>query len=90
MIQRENQILAVLRYLSRHRITAVVGARQVGKTTLARQVAARFDGPASIYKLETVRDRQRMRIPERELAKAQGLVIIDEAQRLPRLFPSLP
>lgn len=49
VIQRENQILAVLRYLSRHRVVAVVGARQVGKTTLARQVAARaMISPASI------------------------------------------
>ncbi len=31
-----------------------------------------------------------MRVPEKELENAKGLVIIDEAQRLPRLFPSLP
>ncbi len=90
MIQRENQILAVLRYLDRHRIAGVVGARQVGKSTLARQIADRFDGPSRIYRLETVRDRQRMNVPERELANAPGLVILDEAQRHPRLFPSLP
>ncbi len=46
VIQRENQILAVLRYLTRHRIAAVVGARQVGKSTLARQIADRFEGHA--------------------------------------------
>ncbi len=90
MIQRENQILAVLRYLKHKPVTAIVGGRQVGKSTLALEIAARFEGPSKLYKLDTVRDRQLMRIPERELAGAEGLIILDEVQRHPRLFPTLP
>lgn len=80
----------MLRYFRRRRVVALLGARKVGKSTLAREVADRFEGPVSEYDLTQVRDRYRLTVPERELAGAQGLVLLDEAHLLPRLFPALP
>jgi len=80
----------VLRYIRRHRVVALVGARQVGKSSLAEEVAARFEGPTTIHRLDKVPARQRLVVPERALAGSKGLVILDEVQRLPRLFLALP
>lgn len=85
-----NHILAVLRHLRRYRVVAIQGGRQVGKSTLAREVADRFEGPTRLYPLDKVAARQRLIVPESELAHSEGLVILDEVQRLPRLFLSLP
>jgi len=90
LIQRENQILALLRYLEHYPAVAILGPRQVGKSTLARQIADRVDGPSRFYRLDTVRDRQRLRVPEKELAGAEGLVILDGVRHIPRIFPPLP
>lgn len=68
--------------------TALLGPRQVGKTTLAHQVA---DGRPSLYlDLESDRDRAKLADPELYLAaQADRLVILDEVHRLPDLFRSL-
>jgi uncharacterized protein len=67
----------------------LLGPRQVGKTTLARQLAA--EQPSSLYfDLESERDRARLREPELNLPLWQDrLVILDEVHRMPGLFPSL-
>jgi len=68
---------------------ALLGARQVGKTTLARSIAA--DYPDAIYlDLERPSDLAKLTEPELFLGSvAQRLVIIDEVQRRPDLFPLL-
>lgn len=68
-------------------ITAIIGPRQVGKTTLARQIA----GPngAEYLDLEDPRSRERLRSPLTVMERLQGLVIIDEVQLQPELFPLL-
>jgi hypothetical protein len=53
-------------------VVALLGARQVGKTTLARQVAASWRGPTVTFDLEDPRDVAR-------LADCRGLVVLDEA-----------
>lgn len=69
-------------------VVALLGARQSGKTTLAGQVLTgarrgeRFD-------LEDVRDLQRLAEPMTALESLRGLVVIDEVQRVPELFPTL-
>ncbi len=69
---------------------ALLGARQVGKTTLARQIAASWSGPATIFDLEVATDREALsRTPARLLGRREGLVVIDEVQRLPQLFEAL-
>jgi len=90
VIQRESQILALLRYFRRFPVVALLGARQTGKSSVARVLADRFDGPSRFYDLRKITDRYRLTVPEQELNCAKGLLVIDEAHRLPRIFPSLP
>jgi predicted AAA+ superfamily ATPase len=68
---------------------AIVGARQVGKTTLARAFAKEHGGPAAFYDLENPADQARLADPLLALQAAKGLVVIDEIQRQPDLFPVL-
>jgi uncharacterized protein len=67
----------------------ILGARQVGKTTLARQFAGSFDGPVSRFDLEDPDDLARLAEPGLALDALDGLVILDEVQRRPDLFPVL-
>ena len=69
---------------------ALLGARQVGKTTLAEQVAAAWNGPSVVFDLENATTREAFSAaPEKLLAGRDGLVIVDEVQRLPELFAIL-
>ncbi len=87
---RPRLLAATLRRLSRLPVTALLGARQVGKTTLARQIVAAWHGPATIYDLEVRAEREALRTtPERLLRGGEGLVVIDEVQRVPELFEIL-
>ncbi len=74
--------------LSRHPAVGLLGPRQVGKTTLARVIA---DAVPSVYiDLESPRDRARLQDPVPWLeSHANELVVLDEIQRLPDLFPVL-
>ncbi len=65
-------------------VTALLGPRQCGKTTLARLFA---DGRGAAYfDLEAQSDRNRLQNPELVLASRQGLVVLDEVQAMPELF----
>jgi hypothetical protein len=70
-------------------VVAIVGARQVGKTTLAREVARSFVGQKEHYDLEDPRDLARLADPMLALDSARGLVVLDEIQQRPDLFSSL-
>ena len=67
-----------------HPITALLGPRQCGKTTLARLIADK-EG-ATIFDMENPVDVQRLSAPMQTLKDLSGLVIIDEVQRKPDLF----
>lgn len=68
------------------RVTALLGPRQCGKTTLART----FDVPRENYfDLEDPLDQARLQNPREVLGNLTGLVIIDEFQHQPDLFPIL-
>lgn len=69
-------------------VTALLGPRQSGKTTLARQVLAET-GRGERFDLEDPRDLARLRQPMTALEGLRGLVVIDEVQRAPDLFPVL-
>jgi uncharacterized protein len=75
--------------LERHPVVGILGARQVGKTTLARQLAARYDGPVFFFDLEDPTDQARLAEPMLALRDLRGLIVIDEVQRRPELFPVL-
>jgi hypothetical protein len=70
-------------------VVAVLGPRQVGKTTLARRVAAGRRGEVNWFDLELPSSLARLDEPETALAGLRGLVVIDEVQRRPDLFPVL-
>ena len=67
-------------------VVAMLGARQVGKTTLAREVAR---ASATFYDLEDPDDLARLDEPMLELRERRGLVVLDEIQRRPDIFPVL-
>jgi uncharacterized protein len=73
--------------LSRSRAVVLVGPRQVGKTTLAKQWLAPSN--RNYFDLETQTSIARLQEPEQALKELQGLVVIDEVQRRPGLFPLL-
>ena len=74
--------------LARQPAVALLGPRQVGKTTLALEIAA--SRPAIYLDLESERDRARLADAESFLrANAASLVILDEIHRAPGLFPVL-
>ena len=88
-VNREQRVQEIQRNLQTFRVVGLLGARQVGKTTLARDVATRFKGPATFFDLESPEDLARLREPELTLRGLRGLVILDEIQRRPDLFPVL-
>jgi uncharacterized protein len=65
----------------------LLGARQVGKTTLARQFAKSAAGPVTFYDLEDPDHLARLAEPMLELRPRRGLVVLDEVQRRPELLP---
>jgi hypothetical protein len=83
-IDRPVDLAAVRRLIRRFPVTAVLGERQSGKTTLARSLAARHT-----FDLENPRDLARLQQPQLALEGLRGTVVIDEIQRLPELFPLL-
>jgi predicted AAA+ superfamily ATPase len=71
-------------------VVALLGPRQCGKTTLARMYADRLpDVPATRFDLEDPTDLAALAEPKLVLEGLRGLVIIDEIQRVPELFPVL-
>ncbi len=89
MIERNRELDTVLRLLRRCPVVAITGARQVGKTTLARQIAQRWKTPAAFFDLEDPQDLARLADPMLVLGDLRGLVIVDEIHRRPELFPAL-
>ena len=89
MLRRGKHLAAVRTLLTHSPVTAILGARQVGKTTLARQVARSFAGPVAWFDLEDDADLARLTEPLLVLREAEGLVVIDEIQRRPDIFSAL-
>jgi uncharacterized protein len=87
MINRKADLLAVRTALRRSRVVALLGPRQCGKTTLARQ----FVPPYSVnyFDLEDPQSLARLSQPDLALRPLKTLVVIDEIQRRPDLFPVL-
>lgn len=89
-IAREGLVKSIALRLRESPVVALLGARQVGKTTLARQIAAAWAGKATFFDLETLAAREALlATPETTLGSCEGLVILDEIQRVPALFETL-
>lgn len=90
IIPRHGYLAAIDQALSEAPAVALLGARQVGKTTLALQVIDAREGPSTLYDLETAAAFEALSAtPETLLRNSEGLVVIDEVQRLPELFARL-
>lgn len=87
MIKRKSILQSIQTALGRSRVVALVGPRQTGKTTLARQFV-RADS-LNYFDLEDLTSLSRLQEPMTALQNLRGLVVIDEIQRLPNLFPIL-
>lgn len=88
MLIRTKDIDAVQRKLRSAPVVALLGARQVGKSTLARHLAA-TGLKSHHFDLESPRDRARLEDPLGALEGCDGLVVLDEIQLTPELFPVL-
>lgn len=83
-VDRKEDLKRLSALLELFPVTAILGARQCGKTTLASAF------PTDHYfDLENPRDLVRLETPQLTLEALDGLITIDEIQRLPNLFPLL-
>jgi predicted AAA+ superfamily ATPase len=73
--------------LNRSRVVVLTGPRQCGKTTLARRLIS--ETSVNYFDLEDPADLERLAEPMTALGPLRGLVVIDEVQRRPDLFPVL-
>jgi predicted AAA+ superfamily ATPase len=89
VIARNRHLDRVQTLLRIHPSVAILGARQVGKTTLARMFSERWRGSVKRFDLEDPDDLVRLEEPKLALGALEGLVILDEVQRRPDLFPVL-
>ncbi len=89
MLDRHSHRRAIIDRLSSNPAVALVGARQVGKTTNAQRIADEWNGDVAYFDLERPADLARLQEPELALQPLSGLVILDEIHRRPDLFPVL-
>ena len=87
MIPRESVFAALQAALARSRVVVFVGPRQSGKTTLARELVD--EDSVNYFDLEDPASLARLDEPMTALRGREGLVVIDEVQRRPALFPVL-
>ncbi|MEP6835873.1 MAG: ATP-binding protein [Gemmatimonas sp.] len=89
-ILRRPRDLARLKALLREfPVVGILGARQVGKTTLARQLLATQRGATAHFDLESAADQARLADPLLALRNLRGLIVIDEVHLAPNLFRTL-
>jgi predicted AAA+ superfamily ATPase len=87
MVPRAALVSRIRAALARSRVVALVGPRQCGKTTLARALARA--GRTSYFDLEDPRSLTQLTEPMTALEGLRGLIVIDEVQLRPDLFPVL-
>ncbi|MFO1267971.1 MAG: ATP-binding protein [Rubrivivax sp.] len=89
MVERRFHLQTIARLLGRFPVVGLLGARQVGKTTLAAAIARSFNGDVARFDLEDPAAVARLADPMLALGGLRGLVILDEVQHRPQLFQSL-
>jgi predicted AAA+ superfamily ATPase len=87
ILARADHFNRIRQLLRQYPVVALVGPRQIGKSTLAQQLAG--PRPENYFDLEKPADVARLRDPFLALESLRGLVVIDEVQRRPDLFMSL-
>lgn len=89
MLNRDAHLSRLVRRLNDFPVVALLGPRQVGKTTLARLLSSRWEGTTHFFDLEDPDDQARLSDPAFVLKPLTGLVILDEIQLRPELFSIL-
>ncbi|MEL6539509.1 MAG: ATP-binding protein [Bacteroidota bacterium] len=89
-MHRSHFLDAIKEIFQQHAICAILGPRQCGKTTLAKDfIRVNQQLQVHFFDLENPFDLGRLENPMLTLASLKGVVIIDEIQRRPDLFPNL-
>ena len=88
MIHRAHDQKRIHQLLTQFPVVGIIGARQVGKTTLARRITEGQDH-VEFFDCEYPADQARLADPQLALEPLRGLVVLDEIQFLPDLFPLL-
>lgn len=83
-ITRDHELSGLDQLLQTFPAVAILGPRQCGKTTLAKQIQY-----SHFFDLENPNDLAKFEAPQLLLEKLNGLIVIDEIQRKPGLFPLL-
>lgn len=91
MIHRQSYISQISQAFEVHPVVALLGPRQSGKTTLAREYLKSLDKEkVFFFDLEDAVDLQALQTPLIAFGtRKNSLIVIDEIQRLPDLFPTL-
>jgi len=84
MLSRTEYLDQLKKLTGQFPVTAILGSRQCGKTTLANAIGGDY-----YFDLENPRDIERFSQPQLALESLKGLIVIDEIQRIPELFPIL-
>ncbi|MCX6249563.1 MAG: AAA family ATPase [Bacteroidetes bacterium] len=88
MVQRKKLREKIEKAIKRSVITTILGPRQCGKTTISRMIGANHH--ATFFDLEDPVSFQALKSsPEQLLSEQKGLIVLDEIQRMPELFPIL-
>ncbi|MDD2710519.1 MAG: ATP-binding protein [Verrucomicrobiae bacterium] len=87
MVNRKHYLETIRDRLKNFPVVSILGPRQVGKTTLVREIAK--EEPSHFFDLEDVDALARLAEPKTALERLEGLVVLDEAQRKPELFALL-
>ncbi|MEE9232500.1 MAG: AAA family ATPase [Nitrospirales bacterium] len=87
MIKRQAIISTIKAAIQRSKVVLLSGPRQCGKTTLARELLS--EESVNYFDLEDPASLARLDEPMTALRPLKGLVVIDEVQRRPDLFPVL-
>ncbi len=90
-MDREHYLQKISDSFSYNPAVAILGPRQCGKTTLAKMYLHQLRDKDEIhyFDLEDATDMQKLASPQLTLSELSGLIVIDEVQRLPELFPVL-
>ncbi len=86
-VQRSRLLEMMKERLNHNPAVALLGPRQCGKTTLAKILSSEISG--EYFDLEDPRDEARLSAPITVLESISGLIVLDEIQRMPELFPLL-
>lgn len=89
MILREHFLKKLHDSLAYYPVCALLGPRQCGKTTLAHDFINSYSQANAFFDLEDPDHLEQLLSPKTTLSPLSGLIVIDEVQRLPQLFPYL-